>query len=304
MSELEKLSPLAEVPFEPDLLPVSQSRTADIFPISSIAKKAAPKELPLPSLKPELTAPALIRHTLRVEGAMKKLQQCNQMALAHDFKQFDELEKQMLLKVKESAAKTQDWNFWKFLQDVGALFISAANTVLGCFFLSSTSSTLIGSALLASGILSIANFVFTHSDVWDALAKKMAGEDETLQKKIRSLLPATIALISTACALGGSVGAALSSSLEFSHLIAIAQTASNLIQGSFTISAAVQESRAKSIELNIDSIKRETQHLNYKVKDILRYMEEFYDFIGKFIQEIDRCIKMTLNQIQTIQQPV
>ncbi|HSX12513.1 MAG TPA: hypothetical protein VLF61_03400 [Rhabdochlamydiaceae bacterium] len=295
--KLEELSPVGEVgPYNSFLPPPSLSKTAaDLIPISSIGKKAASKELPPIPSKPIVDGPPLLRLTIRLETEMNQRQKNIQEFQAQYFERDREYGKELMLKIKESAAKAEDSTHWKYLQDIGALLISAINTVLGFTLLSSTSSTFLGGALVASGILSMANFVFIHTDVWDDLARKMAGADEELQKKIKSLLPAAISLASTLLALGGT-GAAFYHSLgPAQKFFAIARTASNLLQGSFAIGTGVYEMRAKQIELAIDAIKIETEHGKYQMKSSLDLMEEFYIFIGKFIEDTSFSVNTTLN---------
>jgi hypothetical protein len=264
---------------------------------------AADKERASLSFKPELPAPDLVRQTLRLEALMNKLKGQSDMALARRFAECSELEKEILVKVQESAAKTQDSSMWGLLQEVGALFIAALNTTIGFTFFSS-GSTLVGGALVASGILSIANFIFAHTGVWDAIAEQMAHDDEALQKKIKTLFPAALGLVSASLAISGGMAAAFSSSLEMRHLLSIGQTAAAFVQGALTIGSGVHEMRAKTIAVSLEHLNIKGEQIHYAIKDALKDLEEFYNFIGESIKEADLFVKTSLRQIQAIQQPV
>jgi hypothetical protein len=225
--------------------------------------------------------------------------------MAAEFQHREELEKETMLKIKESAGKTQAWNSWKNLSEIGAIIIAAISTIVGSYFITATSSTVIGATMVASGVLTMANFVFEHTDVWDAIAKKLAGGDEALEKKLRSALPAALAITSTVLALGGTAGAVAFHSLDLSQKVfSIGQTASHLIQGSLTIGTGYREHEAKKIEIALEEIKIEETQVKYQLETDMNQLEEFCKFIDKFVRETSLIVRMNLNTIQVTQQPV
>ena len=162
------------------------------------------------------------------------------------------------------------------------------------------SRALVGAALIASGLLAITNFVFEQTDLWDSIAKQLAGNDQELEKNIRSMFPAALSLVSTVLALGGTATAVYLHSMDLTQkLFSYAQSASNLIQGTLVIGTGVQESRAKFIEIDLDALKTLADQTKYTLEFILKKLEEVFEFISKSLEETHFYIKATYNAIQS-----
>ncbi len=255
---------------------------------------------PLPLLSTvESIAPPSVQAALNNEHLAKKCNQRQMEAVERNFSQMASLEKEMLHKIQEFSQKEQSSHSWQLLRDISAFPLAALNLALGAY----ATSTILGVAMVTSSVLTIANFIFEHTPVWDSLAKKMAGENEELQKKIRTLFPAAISIASSMLAIGGTAAMANSPEL-LQKLFSIVQGASYLIQGALAIQTGIQEGYAKLIEISIDDLKTAMQQVKYSTENGFKRLEEFYEFMTKSIEEASLLIKATLNTIQVTQQPV
>ncbi|HSW86047.1 MAG TPA: hypothetical protein VLG49_00950, partial [Rhabdochlamydiaceae bacterium] len=168
-----------------------------------------------------------------------------------------EINAQTAAMLKESAKRTQHNNVWTLLKKIGGVVLAAVSTVLGISLLSSGAATFIGGAMIASGIVTLANLAFTETHVWDWVAEKLARENEDKQKKIAVLLPAVVGLVSAVVGLAGSSGAILWASLNTGGKILIFfQTAINMLEGVTSIGEGVTKYRSLKTQSEIFSVKQ------------------------------------------------
>lgn len=301
------LQSTAEVPYIPPLLHTARP---DIKDVHSTIEKTEPKTVSFPSSwKPELDPPppnmwGFVQVTLQAEKIAHDFIRLSQINMKNDFGHIQEWEKKQLIKINESAQHAQSWNFWNFLKDIASLIVAAFSTVVGFFFMTSVGSALVGGALIASGILAITNFVFQHTDTWDWIAKQIT-EDEQTQQKLKSILPMVVSVVSTVVGIAGSIGASFFESLNLTQkLLSVGQTAANFAQGVTTIGSGVSGAHMKWTEADLRMIKSETQFLKYQIELCMNRMQEFFDSQKQFVENSSELIRLTLNSIQTIQQPV
>ena len=88
--------------------------------------------------------------TLLTEKIKNDIIRLDQISLERHFARIREWEKAELLKIQEAAEKSQSWNTWNFLKEIGSFLLSIISIFVGFFFLSTGGATVIGGALVVS----------------------------------------------------------------------------------------------------------------------------------------------------------
>ncbi len=98
--------------------------------------------------------------------------------------------------LQQAAQRAQESNVWSTLQKAGACILSAFNIFLGTSLYSS-GSPMLGSALIASGILSATNLAMTELRGWDLVAEKLS-DSQDLKNQITFWSPIALHCLSSA----------------------------------------------------------------------------------------------------------
>ena len=101
----------------------------------------------------------------------------------------NEITTELTKKLKEAAERAQESVFWSLLKKVATCLLSAVSIVLGISLVASGGGALVGGAMIASGILSLANFALSESGLWDTIAQQLSRGNEDLKRKLQIILP-------------------------------------------------------------------------------------------------------------------
>lgn len=169
-----------------------------------------------------------------------------------------ELSRENIDKLKEAAQRAKDSGFWSFLQKIGEFILAAISTVLGISLIASGAAVAVGSVLIASSILSVANFAMKETGAWDSVAKKLASKKED-QQKLSQYLPMAISLISAVLSLGGTAASALWTTMNLTQkALSIAQATMAIYQGAVTAGKGLAEARVLWTEADLAEIQSKT----------------------------------------------
>ncbi len=105
--------------------------------------------------------------------------------------------------LEESLKKSQEFGTWKILEKIGLCLLGAFNFIFGGAAIASGSPA-IGSALVATAVLSTANLAMTEMHGWDYLAKRLSQENKKLEEELRLYLPLVSTLLGAALTAGTS----------------------------------------------------------------------------------------------------
>jgi hypothetical protein len=252
---------------EPLLTAPSEIHGQEVYKRPSLCSKDQPQQqgscsyaserLSVPSFsslfaKPKITHPSRVPfHEMGLIQAFEDLHATGEkLVLAftkslHDGKEkLRTLSLENIEKLKEAAQRAQESGFWSMLQKIGESILAAITTVLGISLIASGAGSVIGGVMIASGILTLANFAMRETGSWDFVAKKLSSDQE-MQKKLVVVLPMATSLVSTVLSLGGSVATTLWTSLSVTQkALALAQTAMSFYQGFTTAGKELAEARA------------------------------------------------------------
>lgn len=140
-----------------------------------------------------------------------------------------EISAENIKKLKEAAERANASTFWSTLQKIATCLLSALSVIFGVTLLASGGGALIGGAMIASGVLSLANFALSELGTWDWVAEQLANGNEERKRQIATILPAAIGIVAGGIGLVGSVHGVATGALQFAEkAVAVAQTALTL----------------------------------------------------------------------------
>jgi len=221
-----------------------------------------------------------------LELNMNELDDCNQ--------KFKEMQAEQAKKLKEAAARTQDDKFWSLLKKIGAFVLAAVSTVLGMTLVATGAGALVGGAMIASGLLTIANLAFTDAGVWDWVAEKLAKGNEEKQKKIAAIIPAVVGGFCAVIGLAGSAGTFLWASINVAQkMLLIAQTALNFAEGVAAIGDGVNRYRSLRTQAALTEIKKDLFLNENKLEKASGGMEKIFQVQSRAAEQVSKMIRMS-----------
>lgn len=147
-------------------------------------------------------------------------------------------------KLREAAERASAKDFWSLLKKIATCLLSALSLVTGIALVASGGGALIGGAMIASGILSLANFALAELGAWDWVAEHLAHGNEDTKNKIAAALPAAVGILAGGIGLVGAVNGIASGALQFADkAVLVAQTALNLFDGVTTMGKGIADAR-------------------------------------------------------------
>ncbi len=159
--------------------------------------------------------------SLRISGIKEKIQ---------------EISVENLKKLRDVAEKAKNSDFWSVLKKIATCLLSAISIVFGVALLGAGGSALVGGAMLASGILSLANFALSELNIWDWIADYIAHDNEDLKNNLKMILPMSFGILAGGIGLVGSVNAIATGAVQFiESALFVAQSAVSIFDGLTTI---------------------------------------------------------------------
>jgi hypothetical protein len=203
-------------------------------------------------------------------------------------------------KLKEAALRAQESGFWSMLQKIGECILAAISTVLGVSLVASGAGSVIGGVMIASGILTLANFAMRETGSWDFVAKKLSS-DQDMQKKLVVVLPMATSLVATVLSLGGSVATSLWTSLSMTQkALAFAQTAMSFYQGFTTAGKGLAEAKAlwtqadlALLDMHISIERAVFESKNTLMRHVIKIFEQSKQTAEQVIDLAAQAIKKT-----------
>jgi hypothetical protein len=207
-----------------------------------------------------------------------------------------EISAQVMEKLREAAQRASESGFWSILKKIGTCLVSALSLVFGFAVLGAGGSALIGGAMIASGILSLANFALTEVGAWDWVSKQLASGNEEKRKQLQMILPGAFGLLAGGIGLVGSVAGVATGAVQFvEKAVSAAQTALAIFNGLVTFGKGTADARllwtesdllvlkgeqTQSQELfsntlgEVQSFMNESKALKNKVKEAIRNVSQ------------------------------
>ncbi len=215
--------------------------------------------------------------------------------------QLEEISADNLQKLRESAEKAKASDFWSLLKKVANSLLSALSIVIGVSLVATGAGSLIGGAMIASGILSITNMLVSGSRVWDWLAKKLANEDEDRRKMLAMFLPMAVGLLAGVIGIFGSAGAFAWSGIEFAEkAVLIAQGTLGIIEGVTTIGKGCADANLIWSHADLTEVKSEMTIKRYLIDNTMRSIEGVLDGLNSAHNTAKSLVNMAIRSNETV----
>jgi hypothetical protein len=207
-------------------------------------------------------------------------------------------------KLKEAAERANASNFWSTLQKIATCLLSALSIVFGVAIAASGGGALIGGAMIASGVLSLANFALSEFGTWDWVADQLAHGNEENKRIIAMILPAAIGIVAGGIGMVGSVHGVATGALQFAEkAVFVAQTAVTLFGAATTLGKGIADARLLWTQADLLKIQAELaierENFTTPGDEIQGSMNDFKAVKSKTQKAIDM---ITQSDIQLVRQ--
>jgi hypothetical protein len=189
-------------------------------------------------------------------------------------KDLDQLLAKNLESLKEKAQRTQTNSYWDTLRRIGTGILSVVSTFLGLSVISAGGSTLIGGALIASGIMSLANLALTDAGLWDWVAEQLAADNQKEQERIAALIPCVVGFMAGTVGLAGFGAYALWGAMATApRILTVAQTAANLSTMTAAIGGEVSQALVSQSQASLIDLQGKLALHGHRVERLLQGLE-------------------------------
>lgn len=291
-----------------DRLPSALAPTRDDVSTLTKAEPLTPSYTPSkPTLEPPSTSPLFDTfRTLetRTEPLIHRWLHGREDRIEKHFSEIQAMHTEQARQMDEAVTASKNVSFWGILEDIA----STVSAAIGFFFGTSAAlagSTVVGGALIASGVLTVGNLAFKHGHVWGWVADQMAGNDKQLREQILTYLPSAVGLSATALSFAGAYGA-----WKYAGQTGF-QVTNHLLQSTVNISDSLIHYKSgmasydqkgilgdlSALQSNTDLSRMDLEKLISDVQEYHEHQTDMHATLGKILEERDQAI-------QLVQQPV
>lgn len=183
-------------------------------------------------------------------------------------------------KLREAATRASSSDFWGILKKIATSLVSAISAVFGIAILATGGSALVGGAMIASGVLSLANFALSELGTWDWIADLIAHNNDDLKKKLQWILPGAVGILAAGIGIVGSVNGVVSGAMNFAEKAAsVAQTGIAIFQSVTTIGKSAADANTLWTKADLKMIQAhltvERENFTSTIDEIKGSMSEF-----------------------------
>jgi hypothetical protein len=214
-----------------------------------------------------------------------------------------EISQESMQMLREAAERAQESLFWSILKKVATAIISAVSVIFGISVVSS-GSALIGGAMIASGVLSLANFALSELKGWDWVAEQIAQGNEERKKQLLNYLPMAVGILAGGIGLLGSVNGIATGAINFAErALMIVQSILAVFEGTTLFGKGVSEARLLWAKADLKTLQAdlliERENFNATLDELRGSLDDFKN-ISKRTQKVVDMI--TQSNIQLTRQ--
>jgi hypothetical protein len=217
--------------------------------------------------------------------------------------QIQDISKENIQKLKESAERTQTSDTWSLLKKIATSLLSALSIVLGTSVLIAGGPLIVGGAMIVSGILAIANTLMTETGAWNWVAKQLVQHSEEWQNRIALMLPIAVGILTWGIGLLGSGAVLAESGVDFwSKATLIAQTAFATFEGITAIGKGVADGRLVWSQADLIKLKSQMSIVSKQLDQSTKSIEAMFDGLNTHLDKARLFVKMAIRSNQAVVQ--
>ncbi len=204
-------------------------------------------------------------------------------------------------KLKEAAENAKSADFWSLLKKVANSLLSALSIVVGVSLIATGAGSLVGGAMIASGIFSIANMLMSEAETWDWLAKKLSNEDENRRKMLAMFLPIGFGVVTCGIGLFGAAGAFAWSGINMiDKSILVAQAALAIFDGGTTIGKGYADAKLIWTQADLTKTKALTTIERQKIENATKSVETVLDGLNMAHEKSAQFVQLAVRANQAV----
>jgi hypothetical protein len=225
----------------------------------------------------------------------KRLEQSN--------REIEKITTENIQKMREAAERASESDVWSFFKKIATAILSAISIVIGISLVASGAGALVGGAMIASGILSIANLVLSEAGFWEALAKRLAQDNEDKRRAIALMLPAIIGVVSGLIGVFGSVGSLAFSTLNFfEKALTMLHAAVGVLDGATTIGKGISDGQVIRADADLAQTRCDATLAHLKNEQVSTALEKVLKQLEAAQEKAAQMLKMLIqSNLQVVQ---
>lgn len=218
---------------------------------------------------------------------------------------FNEELQTLLTQLRAASEKAKESKAWSILQKIANLMVASFSLVVGISLLGSGGmGTVVGGAMIVSGILSISNMVLSETGAWNWIAGKLADNAEE-QRKLATLIPAIVGVLAGSVGILGSVSAYSKFGMPaFQAIIFFAQSAITIFNGTTTIGKGFADARSLYHSADVVKIKSEITIKGKMIDHVTKSLETIFDTLNNDRTSNLKIIEQITKTHQSVSQRV
>ena len=202
-----------------------------------------------------------------------------------------EISQETMTTLREAALRAKESGFWSVLKKIATALISAVSIIFG-ISIASSGSALIGGAMIASGVLSLANFAISELRGWDWIAEQLAHKNEERKKQLMFALPIAVGILAGGIGLIGSVHGIATGAINFAGKAQlIIQSLLGLFDGMTTLGKGAADARLLWTQADLKELQGdlfiERESFNTTLDEIRASLGDFKDISKKTQTVVD-----------------
>ncbi len=309
MGDIGQTKKIQETTSIPSIQPLFTAPLSGDDPRTTSTISKASERLSHKPSKPLLDPPSspfweTLNQVNRLDKAANQHGAYKESQIESHLKEMEKLHLEEAAKLEEAYQTAKDVGFWSLLEDVGNTLMSSVSLFYGFSALSS-GGTVVGGALIASGVLSISNLVFKYTDAWNWVADQIAHEHEDLKSAIKTYIPCAVGIAAAATGIYGSYYAwNLAYATGSNQAISILKTAGHLAAGLTSFANGRSQSHltwahAQLSELQISGelVKLDIDSMVEEIKDFQKKQSETQELAARLIEEASQAIQSTMQPV-------
>ena len=243
---------------------------------------------------PKLTSPEvrLIHLLEEMDGTGKKLMHFAGEELDFLTKRLNQHFEENSRLLQESAKRAQELGNWEIFQQIGSCLLSTFNLFYGAS-LALTGAPVLGTSLIAAGMLSMTSVAITELKGWDFIAQRLAQDNEDLKNQIIFWSPLALNTLSMALSAASCAGALAPIPWPVQSELYIQGTV-NLYSGISTCGKSLTETRHTWTKADLSAIRGEITLATNQKESLLTFIEDYVKNLHNSWAEAKNMIQISI----------
>lgn len=279
MSYIQSINPTALAAISPTESIASKPISYGLSTDSSIGKSVSK-----PSPRTLFSPPKLLEAMEETDRLARMSMQIASFEITSSSDKIRDHMEEKALTLKKAAERAAEQQVWSVLQMIGACFLSTYNIALG--YNAVATAPVLGTFMIAAGMLSAANIAMEKVDGWNLVAEKLAQDNEEFRKQLLFFGPLSINAISLALGTVGSQATALSLPLKDSL-----EKSMQLYTSTSMAGQSVTDARISLIQSDLSEITGKIALENFIKESILSWITDLHSQVNQGWEEAKNVLQ-------------